>query len=241
MGLNAPNIGAGKGSMAPGNPTAVSAAGFPAAVSYIKKHLMSGEVVAMETHLSGILYIPALIVTALAAALYWTLYRSGSAPSNAALLAAVPLVAAAVLALCALYKQNASEFAVTNKRVVVKTGMLHRRSTETMLRQVEGITVDQGIFARIFDYGTIVIEGTGSDRVPYSGIAHPQRFRLTVLEQIEKSLGPRAAPATGAADALEDSYDALVKITALKDRGTLTEEEFQREKRKILGQPSPQA
>ena len=39
-------------------------------MSYIKKHLMFGEVVAMETHLSGIVYIPALLVTALAAALY---------------------------------------------------------------------------------------------------------------------------------------------------------------------------
>lgn len=164
----------------------------PRTMSYLKKHLMSGEVVAMETHLSGIVFIPALLVTVLAAAVYWTLYRSGTAPKNAAIVAGVPLAAAAVLALGGLYRQKASEFAVTNKRVVVKTGMLHRRSTETMLRQVEGITVDQGIFARMLDYGTIVIEGTGSDRVPYEGIAHPQRFRLTVLEQIEKNLALRA-------------------------------------------------
>jgi len=224
-------------------PSALPAGGSPPAVSYIKKHLMFGEVVAMETHLSGIVYIPSLLVTALAAALYWTLYRSGSAPANAALIAAVPLAAAAVLALGGLYRQNASEFAVTNKRVVVKTGLLHRRSTETMLRQVEGITVDQGIFARMLDYGTIVIEGTGSDRVPYTGIAHPQQFRLSVLEQIEKSLAPAQAPAdrpAPPASTRENRYDALIKLTELKERGILTDEEFQREKGKILGQPVPQ-
>lgn len=192
----------------------------------------------METHLSGIVYIPAIFVCVLSLLLFWTMFSSGSTASNAAMLAAVPLAAAVVLALRAWYSQNASEFAVTNKRVVVKTGMMHRRSTETMLRQVEGITVDQGIFARMLDYGTIVIEGTGSDRVPYAGIAHPQKFRLTVLEQIEKSHTQPPAAAPRPAEARDDTYDVLVKMNALKDRGIMTEEEFQREKRRILGEPA---
>jgi membrane protein YdbS with pleckstrin-like domain len=77
-----------------------------------------------------------------------------------------------------------SEFAVTNKRVIIKVGWIRRRSVETLLTKVEGIEVNQGICGRVFDYGTIVITGTGGSKESFEQIGAPLVFRRKVQEQI---------------------------------------------------------
>ncbi|MGA2396865.1 MAG: PH domain-containing protein [Steroidobacteraceae bacterium] len=73
-----------------------------------------------------------------------------------------------------------SEFAVTNKRVLVKVGLVRRHSLELLLQKVEGIGVDQGILARILGYGTITVSGTGGTREAFRMIADPLEFRRQV-------------------------------------------------------------
>ncbi len=77
-----------------------------------------------------------------------------------------------------------SEFGVTNRRVLVKVGMIRRRSVELLLTKVEGIGVDQGVMGRLLDYGTIIITGTGGTKEPFGKIAKPFEFRKRVQEQI---------------------------------------------------------
>jgi uncharacterized membrane protein YdbT with pleckstrin-like domain len=203
-------------------------------MSYVAKHLMPGEAVVRETHLSRIVFIPAFILLALAGLLFVVVTRGGSETQGAMPLPAVFLAGAVLMFLWGMIRVGASEFAVTNKRVIVKVGLFNRHSTETLLRQVEGITVDQGILGRIFNYGTIVIEGTGSDRTPYKGIAGPLQFRLAVQEQIDHSLAPVAAAAP-------DPYGNLIKLNALREQGIVSQAEFEREKRKLLGDPPTSA
>ena len=78
-----------------------------------------------------------------------------------------------------------SEYGVTDKRVVVKTGLIQRKSLELMLDKVEGVLVDQSIIGRIFNYGMITIIGTGGTRDSYLYIPDPLRFRNMVQQQIE--------------------------------------------------------
>lgn len=205
-------------------------------MSYIGNHLMSGESVMREARLSRVIFLPAFIFFALAVVLFVEVYRGGSETA-----AAMPLpeifLGLSLLATCAaVVRRGASEFAVTNKRVVVKTGLVRRKSTEILLRQVEGITVDQGLFGRIFDYGTIVVEGTGSDRTPYRGISAPMKFRLAVQEQIERTLS-QPSPAGGPASGRGGAYSELLKLNELREKGIVTDEEFAREKRRILEAP----
>jgi uncharacterized membrane protein YdbT with pleckstrin-like domain len=197
---------------------------------------MSGEEVVRVARLSRIVYLPAVILLILSLVLFAEVYRGGSETSIAMPVPEVFLGLAVLAAIPAFVRRRSSEFAVTNKRVVVKTGLVRRHSTEILLRQVEGITVDQGLTGRIFDYGTIVVEGTGSDRTPYKGISGPMKFRLAVQEQIEKSLSQRdgaSAPAPAAPRA--DSYSELLRLNELREKGILTDDEFAREKRRILG------
>jgi uncharacterized membrane protein YdbT with pleckstrin-like domain len=200
-------------------------------MSYIGNHLMPGEEVVREARLNRIIYLPAALLLVLSVVQFVEVYRGGQETRPALAVPVFFLALALAAALPAFIRRVSSEFAVTTKRVVVKVGFLRRHSTEILLRQVEGITVDQGLLGRIFGYGTIVIEGTGSDRTPYKGIAAPMEFRLAVQEQIEKCLqGSAAAPAGGA-------YSDLLKLNELREKGALTDEEFAREKGRVLGRP----
>ncbi|BAX93865.1 SHOCT domain-containing protein [Mycobacterium shigaense] len=68
-------------------------------------------------------------------------------------------------------------------------------------------------------------------------VADPGRFRDEMMrrgaEMQQQALG--AAQAAQAQPAQQDPLDRLERLAALKDRGLLTDEEFEQQKRKILG------
>lgn len=76
-----------------------------------------------------------------------------------------------------------SVYAVTNKRVIIKTGVISRRTVELVLAKCEGIQVVQGIAGRVFGYGSIVIT-TGGATNCYYYVANPFRFNRAINEQI---------------------------------------------------------
>jgi len=77
-----------------------------------------------------------------------------------------------------------SEFAVTNKRVVIKTGIMSRHTLELNLSKIESVGIEQGFFARLFGRGSIVVKGTGGTTESFRGIAEPEAFRRAVQEAI---------------------------------------------------------
>jgi uncharacterized membrane protein YdbT with pleckstrin-like domain len=86
-----------------------------------------------------------------------------------------------------LIEYKSSEFAVTNKRVLIKVGFIRRHSLELLLNKVEGIGVDQGILGRIFNYGTMSVIGTGGTRESFKDIARPLEFRRQVQSRVPGS------------------------------------------------------
>lgn len=75
-----------------------------------------------------------------------------------------------------------SEFAITNKRIIIKVGLISRRTLEMNLNKIESVNVDQGILGRILGYGTIVVIGTGGTREPFASISNPIEFRKRFQE-----------------------------------------------------------
>jgi uncharacterized membrane protein YdbT with pleckstrin-like domain len=81
-------------------------------------------------------------------------------------------------------KRNATEMAVTDRRVLIKTGMGSRRTLDLMLSRVESIGVEETFFGRMLGYGSVVVRGTGGTPESFVMIAHPQEFRRSVQQQI---------------------------------------------------------
>ena len=77
-----------------------------------------------------------------------------------------------------------SDFAVTDRRIILKTGALTTRSVEILLRKVEVLGVNRGFLGSVFDYGSIVVGGTGGTKETFKGIAKPFAFRKEIQSAI---------------------------------------------------------
>jgi uncharacterized membrane protein YdbT with pleckstrin-like domain len=93
---------------------------------------------------------------------------------------------------------SSSEFAVTNKRVIVKVGAINRRTVELMLSKIEGVGVDQTLAGRMGNYGTVVITGTGGTRETFDAIADPLEFRRQLQAQLSRMEDDRLQALRGA-------------------------------------------
>jgi uncharacterized membrane protein YdbT with pleckstrin-like domain len=79
-------------------------------------------------------------------------------------------------------KRWSDEFVITNKRVIIKTGLFSRKTFEMNLNKIESVNVDQSIFGRLFGFGTITIIGTGGTRESFPDIANAVEFRKSFQE-----------------------------------------------------------
>ncbi len=80
----------------------------------------------------------------------------------------------------AWFRRWTTEIDVTDRRVVYKRGFIRRHTIEINMDKVESVDVDQSLFGRLFDYGDIVIRGTGAGIEPLRGIDSPLAFRNAV-------------------------------------------------------------
>ena len=78
------------------------------------------------------------------------------------------------------------EQGVTNKRVILKRGIISRKSEEMKIKSIETVEIDQGIFGRIFGFGTVKVTGRGISDVVFKGIDDP----IAVKRQIENISHP---------------------------------------------------
>jgi uncharacterized membrane protein YdbT with pleckstrin-like domain len=81
-----------------------------------------------------------------------------------------------------MFDRYSDEFAITNKRIIVKTGLISRKTLEMNLNKIESVNVDQSILGRMLGYGTITIIGTGGTREEFPNISNPIEFRKKFQE-----------------------------------------------------------
>ncbi len=82
-----------------------------------------------------------------------------------------------------------TELAITNKRIISKSGIIKRTTMELRLDKIESIKVDQGVLGRMLNYGAITISGTGGDKTPIESIADPLHFQKYFMSAVDKGNG----------------------------------------------------
>jgi uncharacterized membrane protein YdbT with pleckstrin-like domain len=82
-----------------------------------------------------------------------------------------------------MYKS--ADFAVTTSRLILKQGLISRRTVELQLNKIEAVNVDQSLLGRILGYGTLRVGGTGGTKEVFSIVNHPGAFRTAVQAQID--------------------------------------------------------
>lgn len=146
--------------------------------SYVDDNLLPSETVIYRAHPS-LWTLLSIILAGLALVLLpaagYVLYREKATEFAPALLfvAGVGLV----FFVWARIVYRSTEFAVTDRRIIAKTGFISRNTVEMFLDKVESLNVDQTIAGRIFNFGTVTIRGTGSTEEPIGNISGPLALR----------------------------------------------------------------
>jgi uncharacterized membrane protein YdbT with pleckstrin-like domain len=91
-----------------------------------------------------------------------------------------------IVAIYEYLKLKFTEQGVTNKRVILKRGIISRKTEEMKLGSIETVEIDQGVLGRIFGYGAVKITGRGLSDLVYRGIDDP----MSVKRQIESVSNP---------------------------------------------------
>jgi Bacterial PH domain len=170
-------------------------------MSYITKNLVQGETLIFETRhhwivllgpllISLLLGVPGVVLLAGSAgpkgSLGETMAQINSTLGNqgSAIVGGTLLLVALIVFGYGVAKRNATQMGVTNRRVLIKTGMASRRTLDMMLSKVESIGVEETFWGRMFGYGSVVVHGTGGTPESFVMIAHPQQFRQSVQKQV---------------------------------------------------------
>jgi len=93
-----------------------------------------------------------------------------------------------LLPLSAFIRYKTTELAITNKRVIAKSGFISRHTIELNINKVESIQVIQSVWGRMLDFGTLIIAGTGAQQAPIAGISDPMGFRKAFMSSQDQAI-----------------------------------------------------
>ncbi len=155
-------------------------------MSYIKRNLIDGEQIVYLGKLHWIIFFGAMVWFTVALALLGIGVNMKDANTRTFVVAgsAIFLLIAIVTFIPPLIRYITTELGITDRRVIVKSGLIRRESLELLLNKIEGIQVNQSIVGRIMGFGSITVTGTGGSKDPFHNIKAPFEFRKKAQEQI---------------------------------------------------------
>ncbi|MDW8068368.1 MAG: PH domain-containing protein [Anaerolineae bacterium] len=122
------------------------------------------------------------------------------------------------------------QYIITNRRVMEVRGVYKKHVSDSSLEKVNDVVMEQSVLGRLLDYGDIrIITGADIGVNVFRRIAHPIRFKITMMDQ--KAAYSYEEPTEARP---EDVPDLLARLDDLRQRGVITQEEFDREKRELL-------
>jgi uncharacterized membrane protein YdbT with pleckstrin-like domain len=203
---------------------------------YPKKLLNDYETVALDLHPHWWFYTKALL--GVAASIIFAIVVKVVADGNtetALLWVAIAGIAVSVVWLVQRYAVwSTTNFVVTSDRVIYRSGVIRKRGIEIPLERVNNVSSNQGVFERMLGAGDLLIESGGeSGQQRFTDIKNPARVQNLIHAQREANNsrmfgGGRNAPPGG------DVAGQLEKLEGMLQRGTLTQEEFDAQKRRLL-------
>ena len=147
-------------------------------MSYVKEVLQPGETILFASTIHWLTYGPAILLLIVAIAA--TFQTIGGSEMVWRLISLLCFAAALVSAGRAWFIRWTTEIAVTDRRIIYKRGFIRRHTIEMNMEKVESVDVNQSLLGRIFDYGDVLVRGTGVGFEPLHMIESPIALRNAV-------------------------------------------------------------
>jgi uncharacterized membrane protein YdbT with pleckstrin-like domain len=163
-------------------------------LDYIEQNLIPGEHILYRTrlhwivlfwHIVGGIFLGLAGFSAMAASV-GTIGNKNERSGPLFVFGLVLLATATLVVLIGRWSRQATEIALTNRRVMIRVGRLSKKSVELFLNKVESIGVEQSVWGRILGYGNVVVRGTGGTAEPFEKLASPLEFRRQVQQHMER-------------------------------------------------------
>lgn len=101
---------------------------------------------------------------------------------------AIPAFIGVLMLIFLFLKIKYTEAVITNKRTLLRTGVLSRNIIEIPHSRLQSIQVRQPLLGRIFNYGDVYLAGSNlSLRTKIEGIKNPENFRLELNRAFTES------------------------------------------------------
>jgi uncharacterized membrane protein YdbT with pleckstrin-like domain len=200
-------------------------------VPYPRKLLNDYETVALDLHPHWWHFAePALALVA--SIVVSIVLLAVDAPTWLKVLLLALIVASAIWMLVRFLQWRTTNFVITSDRVIFRHGVISKSGIEIPLERVNSVHFSQGLFERMIGAGDLLIEsGAEGGQQRFTDVRNPDQVQNLIHSQMELNedrMFNRGAPAGS------DVASQLERLEAMRDRGTLTPEEFDAQKRRLL-------
>jgi uncharacterized membrane protein YdbT with pleckstrin-like domain len=132
-----------------------------------------------------------------------------------------------------------SHFVVTSDRVIHRAGWLAKRSMEMPLERINDVTFSQTVIERMVGAGSLRIQsGSEYGQNHFRDIRHPEDVQKLIYEMSEENQARMQPPAPQSSQPMaagSSPIDEIERLAGMKERGVISEEEFETQKRRLLG------
>ncbi len=209
-------------------------------MTFPKKNLNPGETIVLDMHPHWWYFAEpafALLGSITLGILVLTIDNEGSTKTALSYLSIAALVGSALWLVLRYVKWVTTNFVLTSNRVIFRSGIIAKRGVEIPINRVNNVNFNQTIFERLVGAGDLLIESGGEEgQSRYTDIRHPDEVQRMIHVQLQASQD-RMTPGYAGSQPLPpplDVADQLERLEAMLQRGTLSREEFESQKRKLL-------
>ena len=208
-------------------------------MTFPRRLLIEGEELVLDLRPHWIALVRAVLIALVVAVAWFLLLRNLPDGTTGDVLRWIILGVGVIMliwyALRDLVEWLTSNFVVTTDRVIHREGFIAKRSMEVPLEAINDVRFQQGIFERIIGAGTLVIHSASeAGRQEFADVRDPEMVQKTIYHQGE--LNQQRMRGTGPVVPQAPSMTIeLQRLADLRERGVLTEDEFQEQKARILG------
>ena len=143
-------------------------------------------------------------------------------------------VAWLVLGLYPLISWFFTLYVLTNERLISRSGVLARHGLEIPLEQINDLSFHQSILERVFHCGDLLIESAGTQgQSRFANIPEPEEFH-SLLYRVREAR-TMALEGTRPTPQGNDLVSRLERLAQLQRDGMISREEYEEQKKKILG------
>jgi uncharacterized membrane protein YdbT with pleckstrin-like domain len=201
---------------------------------YPQRLLNDGEEVALDIHPHWWFFAKSAAATLLSSVLFlWSAVAFGDATWEKGLkwLFGVTAIVSILWLGVRWLAWRTTHFVITSDRLIARKGIIAKSGIEIPLERVNNVSFNQSIFERVIKAGDLLIESGGEDgQQRFTDILRPDEVQNLIHLQMEENQRRTFTPAAQPIDVAGQ----LEKLEALRDRGTITEAEFESQKRRLL-------